>query len=129
MNYRTKYLLMFIVWVLLIIALAAISLAAEAAKLRGEHESCVVVGHVIVQAGDMRDNGVPWETAQIRFKELLDDARNNPASFVQNDEDAEFIMKAFKRLWDDPKQPSFIVATEVYRQCMGSINKVRRKVT
>lgn len=92
---------------------------AGAATLKGNKESCSQLGNVVMQAADMRDSGISWDTFKPRLDAMLTEARGNPESFVQTDEDAKFVTKSMKLVWDNPDDLPFIVATAVYKVCMG----------
>lgn len=108
-----------VVWFALMAFLSIIAFKADAAQMRGERASCEVLATNIWQAGDMRDSGIPWEVAKVRFQELLDEARQNPHSFVKSKEDEAFIMRAFQSLWTFADDAAIVIAAQVYKQCMG----------
>jgi hypothetical protein len=111
----------FILWLMLCLVVIALTLGlAFAETLRGNKASCASLGGVVVQAGEMRDAGAPWEAVQVRLMELIRDARRNPESFVQTDADEAFIVASVKSLWDRLDDPAFVVATRVFHACMGT---------
>lgn len=121
----------FLVWLFVVmLAFAAVSIVASiaiAAPLRGDRGACEVLGNTVVQAGDMREAGVPWEVARDRLKEMVDAAAKNPESFVTEKSAQEFVMRAFQRLWIEANDPAFVIATRVYNECMLSQQKLMKK--
>lgn len=113
------------------VGFAVVTVCAQADTLRGNKSSCDRFATVVVQVSDLRDNGVPWEVMQAQAQTMIAEARSNPASFVQNDVDAAFVMASFKLLWDKPDEPAVVVANKVYERCMRSdahypVSKVKR---
>lgn len=94
-------------------------LIASAATLKGNQKSCEALASVVMQAGELRASGVPWEVFDARLDEMITEARGNPDSFVQSDDDVKFIKKSMKLLWNNPQDAPILVASAVYQSCMG----------
>jgi hypothetical protein len=107
-------------WFILLFVLSMlIALGANAATLRGNKDSCADLGNLIMQGGEARQAGSTWDQIQTRLAETLTAARKNPESYIQNDADAAFVIRAFMKLWQNKDEPAYIIATRTYHQCMS----------
>lgn len=108
---------------------ATVATCANADTLRGNKTSCEHFAGYVVQVGGMRDQGVPWEVMKPHLQSKVDEARQFPESYVQNDADAEFVMAAFEAVWKMPSESLVVIAARVYNSCMNTahypINKVQ----
>lgn len=102
------------------VAAAVIGTCAHAGPLRGDPAACRDLGDTVIQAGDARDQGVPWEPIKDKLQEMIDAAKLNVNSYVHTDEEAQFVTDSIHQLWLHPEDPSFVVATKVYNACMGN---------
>lgn len=112
----------FLFWLLMVWLVGLIVFScgsAQAEQMRGNKAACTDLGNLIIQAGEVRQSGVPWDQVQIRLAETIVAARSNPDSYIHNDADAAFVIKAVSRLWSDKDTPAYAIATSVYHQCMS----------
>lgn len=91
---------------------------ANAATFRGNAEVCSSLSMTAMEVAGMRDAGVPWDAFGPWIKGALDEALVNPASYVKDQDDVNFIYEWFKRIYDEPALSGVAAAALVERDCM-----------
>lgn len=100
----------------------------QADTLRGNKESCDNLSAVVVRISELRDAGVPWDIMKANLQESIQRAYGHPNSYIQTEEDVEFILRSMKLLWDKPDMAGVAVARKVYERCMDSAHYPVSKV-
>lgn len=91
---------------------------ANAATFRGNAEVCSSLGMTAMEVAGMRDAGVPWDAFGPWIKGALDEAVQNPESYVKDQDDVNFIMTWFKRIYDEPGLSGVAAAVLIERDCL-----------
>ena len=99
------------------VAMLLASGIATAATL-GDRASCVSLADVAADVVDIRDSGVPWDTFEPWIKNALSVARAGDTSYVRTQDDADFVLRWFKRIYDTPGSTHAQFAAELERECL-----------
>lgn len=99
---------------------------AYSATFRGEMLVCQRLGQIVSNVADLRDAGVPWATFEPWMQANVDAGLADPDSFVKDAEDAAFIMRWVKRVYDTPGATGQALAKEVTTDCMRKPVTTRR---
>lgn len=92
---------------------------ADAATVKGNQSSCVVLARVAESMARMRDAGQPWGDAQIETEGDIVAALANPNSILKDADDGDYAKQTAHDVWHALKAntPSE-VALLVYTKCM-----------
>lgn len=96
------------------------SLSAHAATLMGDTDKCLFLSGSAMTGVEMRDAGMSWDVAALQVDGAIERAMGQPTSIVQDEDDAAFVRKTFKYVWESGDDIA-TVATNVYESCMKTI--------
>lgn len=91
---------------------------ANAQTFRGDELTCRSLASTAFDVAAMRDAGVPWDTFGPWIKNALEQAKENPESYVKDQEDIDFIYGWFKRIYDAPTMSPETAEALINRDCM-----------
>lgn len=91
---------------------------AGAATFRGDQASCDHLSAFAGQVAELRDSGTAWEQFEAWIKLSLERARENPDSYVKDQDDVDFVMAAFKRIYDNPQMTPEQAVSITSAECM-----------
>lgn len=117
-------------WVLLVLGLLVLitlSLPAKSATFRGNQATCDSLSMTAFDVVSMRDAGIGWGEFQPWIKDSLDAAVPNPDSYVKDQDDVNFILGWFKRIYDSQIDPAS-AANAIYSDCMKKPVSVKRGI-
>lgn len=96
--------------------------AIAATTLQGDDLRCKTLMSATDEVTDMQKAGVPWDVYLPYLNRVIAVAMGDPDSIVQNEDDAEYIRKAFKRRYDDPTS-----GEAIYQACMAGKSGMRKQ--
>lgn len=112
------FVFMVVLAVLGFVGLLAYSGATKAATILGNEESCYSLAVATQRISALRDAGVSWESVKPDIEAALQEAKGNSDSYVQDDDDAEFVLGTFEILWALPDDASEITSL-IYSLCIA----------
>ena len=92
--------------------------SVQAATFRGNAEVCAAITVTAYDAAQMRDAGIPWEVFGPWIADRITQVKGDPLSYIQDDEDAMYMMNLFKFIWDNPMVEAAELISMVEADCM-----------
>lgn len=68
--------------------------------LKGDPVYCSTLARNVDQYADLRDMGMPWDEVEEMAKEVLKEVMGDPRTIVEDQADADYIMKVLRQVWD-----------------------------
>ncbi len=103
-------------------------LTANAATFRGDEAICNSLAATAYDVVGLRDAGVGWDVFHPWISGALKDALMNPASYVKDQDDVEFVLKWFGHIYATPALSGLAAVQVVQQECMKKPLSLKRKV-
>lgn len=68
--------------------------------LKGDPTYCAALARNVNQYVDLRDMGMVWGEAEATAKEILKEVMGDPRTIVEDQADADYILKVLAQVWD-----------------------------
>lgn len=104
------------------VVMVCCSVAADAATIRGSAESC---GYLVASSNHLYIRSAfdsrTWEEVRAELGAAVYRARNNPASYVRDDDDVAYVLKVFERVWR--AQTDVGLSESIYDECVKPVGR------
>jgi len=95
-----------IVAAIVLLLLIALNPARAAVTLKGKESNCTNLAIAVMQAAQWRDGGVTWADFEEFLKGQVEAATGAEGSYIQNADDAAWVMGAFKQAFELGEAPN-----------------------
>lgn len=114
--------LAYVVGMVLLIVLFAPDV--RAGTIERNAENCIFTARVSSQMAEFRDMGMPLADMRMTISEQVKEAKGQPGSLIQDQDDANYVMRLVERVYGEykDKKPSEIEAY-VMMSCMKGAEK------
>lgn len=90
----------------------------HAATFRGDQASCDHLSMFAAHTAEVRDSGGNRQEFLDFVEQSLAAARNNPESYIKDQDDVNFVMNVVKRVFDNPSMTEEQAYTSTSEECL-----------